>query len=73
MHNNKYVLDLLGGRKAVAKIRLEAIKTCKAGIATARRVDRMLDAYEAERDEGITEPGIAYPDETILSLIYPGG
>jgi hypothetical protein len=44
IHNNKYVVALLGGKVEIAKVKTQALRTSKT-------VERALDEIEAERIE----------------------
>ena len=51
IHSHPYVVALLGGKREIAKVRTQSMRTRKALLAAQWHVERMLDETEAERVE----------------------
>jgi len=68
IHNHPYVVALLGGKREIAKVRTQSMRTSKALIAARWHVEQMLDESEAERVEAeIAE--VEVPTTGILSTM----
>lgn len=51
IHDHPYVVALLGGKREIAKVRTQSMRTVKAGLAAQWHVEQMLDETEAARAE----------------------